>query len=280
MRHIQWHDIVEAVASGCIDANCNLNRDVEDALRHARKTEITEAGRAVLDSLLENAAIARAERMAICQDTGMVVVFVELGQDAHIGGGLLTEAIQAGVRKGYREGFLRKSVVDDPLLRRNTGDNTPAVIHLSLVAGDGLTIEISPKGFGSENMGGLAMLKPSDGIDGVRRFVLDTVSRAGANPCPPIVVGVGIGGTMEMAALLAKRALLRPVGSHSDAPHLAALEDELLGAINLTGIGPAGTGGRATALGVNVLAHPTHIAGLPVAVNISCHVTRHVVIRL
>jgi len=280
MRHIQWNDIVEAVATGCIDANCNLNRDVEDALRHARGTEITEAGRAVLDSLLENAAIARAERMAICQDTGMAVVFVEMGQEAHVEGGLLTEAIQAGVRKGYREGFLRKSVVDDPLLRRNTGDNTPAVIHLSLVAGDGLTIEISPKGFGSENMGGLAMLKPSDGIEGVRRFVIDTVSRAGANPCPPIVVGVGLGGTMEMAALLAKKALLRPVGSHNDAPHLAALEDELLGAINRTGIGPAGTGGRHTALGVNVLAHPTHIAGLPVAVNISCHVTRHVVISL
>ena len=280
MRHIQWNDIVEAVATGCIDANCNLNRDVEDALRHARETEITDAGRAVLDSLIENAAIARTERMAICQDTGMAVVFVALGQEAHIEGGLLTEAIQAGVRKGYQEGFLRKSVVDDPLLRRNTGDNTPAVIHLSLVEGDGLSIDISPKGFGSENMGGLAMLKPSDGVDGVRRFVIDTVSRAGANPCPPIVVGVGIGGTMELAALLAKQALLRPVGSHSDAPHLAALEGELLEAINRTGIGPAGTGGRTTALGVNVLAHPTHIAGLPVAVNISCHVTRHVSIRL
>ncbi len=280
MREIVWEQIVEAVAACCVEANCNLNPDVEQALRDARETEISETGRSVLDSLLENAAIARKERMAICQDTGMAVAFVTLGQEVHIAGGLLTEAIHAGVRKGYAEGFLRKSVVEDPLLRKNTGDNTPAIIHLNLVAGDGLHIEISPKGFGSENMGGMAMLKPSDGVEGVRKFVLDTVSRAGANPCPPIIVGVGIGGTMEKAALLAKQALLRPLGGQNARPHLSELEKELLDGINRLGIGPAGLGGRTTALGVHVESHPTHIAGLPVAVNISCHVTRHAAVDL
>lgn len=280
MREVAWDKIVEAVAACCIKANCSLNPDVEEALREAGESEITETGCSVLGCLLENARIAREERVAICQDTGMVVAFVTLGQEVHINGGLLTDAIDAGVRKGYAEGFLRKSVVDDPLMRRNTGDNTPAVIHLTLVAGDGLQIDLSPKGFGSENMSALAMLKPSDGIEGVKRFVLDTVDKAGANPCPPIVVGIGLGGTMEKAALMAKHALLRPLDRHHPLPHLRELEAGLLEEINLLGIGPAGLGGRATALGVHVESYPTHIAGLPVAVNISCHVTRHASVTL
>lgn len=275
MREYATGDIAQAVADACMEANYRLGPDVEQALRNAMAIETSDTGKAVLGSLLENAAIAGAENMAICQDTGMAVVFVELGQEARITGGLLVEAIHEGVRKGYRKGYLRNSVVACPLQRQNTGDNTPAVIHLTLVAGDGLRLDVCPKGFGSENMSALAMLKPSDGEQGVRRFVVETVSRAGANPCPPIVVGVGLGGTMEMAALLAKRALMRPVGSHHPQAHLAALEDRLLSEINLLGIGPAGLGGRATALGVNLLTYPTHIAGLPVAVNISCHVTRH-----
>jgi fumarate hydratase subunit alpha len=275
MREYSTDSIIDAVARACVEANCLLNGDVETALCTARDREITQTGRAVLSSLLENAALARRNGMAICQDTGMVVAFVELGQDARILGGLLTDAIEEGVRRGYRQGYLRNSVVSCPLQRTNTGDNTPAVIHFSLVGGDGLRIDLCPKGFGSENMSALAMLKPSDGIGGVRTFVVDTVSRAGANPCPPIVVGVGLGGTMEMAALLSKRALMRPIGLHSEQVHLAELESVLLDDINRLGIGPAGLGGRATALAVHVLSHPTHIAGLPVAVNISCHVTRH-----
>lgn len=280
MREYAVEQIIESVAQACITANCRLNPDVADALAEAEQSEITETGRIVLARLLENAAIARSEGMAICQDTGMAVVFVALGQDSRIVGGLLTDAIHEGVRRGYREGFLRKSVVASPIDRRNTGDNTPAVIHLSLEAGDGLRMDICPKGFGSENMSALAMLKPSDGEPGVRQFVLDTVSRAGANPCPPIVVGVGMGGTMEMAALLAKRALIRPVGSRNDDPRLDDMEQALLREINHLGIGPAGLGGRTTALAVHALSYPTHIAGLPVAVNISCHVTRHVTVEL
>ena len=280
MREYTVGQITDAVAQACVDANCRLNPDVEAALRTASHTETTDTGRVVLERILENAAIARRENMAICQDTGMAVVFVELGQDARICGGLLTEAIQEGVRRGYRQGFLRNSVVASPLQRTNTGDNTPAVIHLSLVAGDGLRLDLCPKGFGSENMSALAMLKPAEGEDGVRKFVLDTVSRAGSNPCPPIVVGVGLGGTMELAALLAKRALMRPVGSLNGDPLLARMEAELLEEINRLGIGPAGLGGRTTALAVHLLSHPTHIAGLPVAVNISCHVTRHAAIVL
>jgi fumarate hydratase subunit alpha len=280
MREYAVEQITEAVAQACIRANCQLNADVVDALAAAEQTEITGTGRVVLRRLLENAAIAREEGMAICQDTGMAVVFVALGQEARITGGLLTEAIDAGVRRGYREGFLRSSVVASPIDRRNTGDNTPAVIHLSLVAGDGLSLDVCPKGFGSENMSALAMLKPSDGEAGVRRFVVETVSRAGANPCPPIVVGVGLGGTMEMAALLAKRALMRPIGSPQEDPLLRALERQLLQEINTLGIGPAGLGGSTTALAVHALSYPTHIAGLPVAVNISCHVTRHVRVDL
>ena len=278
MREYAVDHIIEAVAQACVDANCRLNPDVASALQAATLTEITDTGRVVLKRILENAAIARREGMAICQDTGMAVVFVELGQDARIHGGLLTEAIQEGVRRGYQKGFLRNSVVSSPLQRTNTGDNTPAVIHLSLVAGDGLRLDLCPKGFGSENMSALAMLKPADGEAGVRQFVLDTVSRAGANPCPPIVVGVGLGGTMELAALLAKRALMRPIGTVNEDPLLASLEANLLEDVNRLGIGPAGLGGRTTALAVHALSHPTHIAGLPVAVNISCHVTRHATI--
>ena len=278
MREYAVDHIIDAVAQACVDANCRLNPDVEAALRAASLMEITDTGRVVLERILENAAIARREGMAICQDTGMAVVFVELGQDARIQGGLLMDAIQEGVRRGYQKGFLRNSVVASPLQRTNTGDNTPAVIHLSLVAGDGLRLDLCPKGFGSENMSALAMLKPADGEAGVRQFVLDTVSRAGANPCPPIVVGVGLGGTMELAALLAKRALMRPIGSVNEDPLLAHLEADLLEDVNRLGIGPAGLGGRTTALAVHALAHPTHIAGLPVAVNISCHVTRHATI--
>jgi fumarate hydratase subunit alpha len=280
LRDVSWEKIVAAVAACCVEANCSLNPDVEDALRLAGETEITETGCTVIECLLENARIAREEQVAICQDTGMMVAFVTLGQEVHISGGLLTSAIDEGVRQGYAMGYLRKSVVDDPLLRRNTGDNTPAVIHLSLVAGDGLQIELSPKGFGSENMSAMAMLKPSEGVEGVRRFVVDTVDKAGANPCPPIVVGVGIGGTMEKAAMMAKHALLRPLGSRNPLPHLQELETGLLAGINRLGIGPAGFGGRTTALGVHVESYPTHIAGLPVAVNISCHVTRHASVSL
>lgn len=280
MRDVAWDKIAGAVAACCIEANCNLNPDVEAALRAAGKTEISETGCSVLDCMLTNAAIARNDRMAICQDTGMVVAFVTIGQEVHIIGGLLTEAINEGVRRGYAAGFLRKSVVGDPLLRQNTGDNTPAVIHITLVAGDVLKIELSPKGFGSENMSALAMLKPSDGVEGVRRFVLDTVDGAGANPCPPIVVGIGMGGTMEKAALMAKHALLRPLDRMNPIPRLQKLEEELLDGINHLGIGPAGLGGKTTALGVHLESYPTHIAGLPVAVNISCHVTRHASVSL
>lgn len=280
MRSIEVGTIIEAVAKLCYEANYYLNEDVSSALVKALELEESETGRSVLASLVENARIAASEKLAICQDTGMAIFFVEVGQEVHIVGGSLTDAINEGVRQGYKKGCLRSSVVEDPLLRKNTGDNTPAVIHYDLVAGDGLKIEIAPKGFGSENMSALKMLKPSDGMEGVRDFVLETVSQAGPNPCPPIVVGVGIGGSMEKCALLAKKALLRPIGSRNEKEHLAKLEEELLEAINKLGIGPAGLGGRMTALGLQIESYPTHIAGLPVAVNISCHVTRHRTARL
>jgi len=240
------------------------------------KTEESPVGKNALESMLENAAIARDEQVPICQDTGMTVVFFELGMDVRItGSDSLEEAINEGVRRGYEEGYLRKSVVKDPIDRINTGDNTPAVIHYSLVGGDKIKITVAPKGFGSENMSAIAMLTPSAGIEGVKNFVLDTVSAAGGNPCPPIIVGVGVGGTMEKCALLSKQALLRPLDSSSADPFWKAVEDELLEKINALGIGPAGYGGRTTALGVNIETFATHIAGLPVAVNIGCHVTRH-----
>lgn len=280
MRTIHVSKIVEAVESLCIEANLVLNRDIREALEKGEKAEESETGRSILQSLIKNADIASDERMAICQDTGMVVIFVELGQEVQIIGGNLEEALNQGVRQGYKKGYLRNSVVEDPLRRQNTGDNTPAVIYYNIIDGDSITLHVAPKGFGSENMSAIRMLKPSDGVEGVKKFVIDTVSQAGANPCPPIIVGVGIGGSMDKAALLAKRALMRPIDESNPDPYYKDLEAEMLECINNLGIGPAGLGGRITALGVNIDIYPTHIAGLPVAVNIGCHVTRHKAITL
>lgn len=280
MRSIDVDEIETAVEKLCIEANIFLNNDIKDAIVRGIEKEESDTGRSVLESLVKNAEIAARERLAICQDTGMAVVFVELGQSVRITGGSLEEAINNGVRKGYRKGYLRNSIVSDPIRRINTGDNTPAIIHYEITNGDGLTIHVAPKGFGSENMSVLKMLKPSDGIEGVKATVIDAVSQAGANPCPPVVVGVGIGGTMEKAAIMAKKALMRPVDSSNPDPFYGDLEQELLESINKLGIGPAGLGGRITALGVNIETFPTHIAGLPVAVNIGCHVTRHKSITL
>jgi len=280
MREISCECIADAVSKGCIEANCQLNPDVNNALKTRAQFEMNDRSKVVLNQLIENAEIARTQGVPICQDTGMVVVFVELGQEVHLSGGLLNDAINEGVRRGYSLGHLRNSIVKDPLLRINTGDNTPAVIHLEIVKGENIRIDISPKGFGSENMSKSAMLKPSDGVNKVKEFVVNTVSEAGANPCPPIIVGVGIGGTMEKAAIMAKHSLLRPVGTGNNISHLSTLENELLDEINRLGIGPGGLGGRTTALAVHIESFPTHIAGLPIAVNISCHVTRHVSIVL
>lgn len=275
MRIVEAAEIEVAIEKLCIEANIFLNEDIKNALVRGIEKEESDTGRSVLESLVKNAEIAAQEGLAICQDTGMAVVFIELGQSVQIIGGSLEEAINNGVRKGYRKGYLRNSVVSDPIRRVNTGDNTPAVIHYEITDGDRITIHVAPKGFGSENMSVLKMLKPSDGIEGVKATVINAVSEAGANPCPPVVVGVGIGGTMEKAAMMAKKALMRPVDSSNPDPFYSALEQELLESINKLGIGPAGLGGRITALGVNIEAYPTHIAGLPVAVNIGCHVTRH-----
>ncbi len=280
MRTIHVSKIAEAVESLCIEANIVLNHDIREALKKSEKAEESETGRSILQSLIKNAEIAAEERLAICQDTGMVVIFVELGQNIQIIGGNLEDALNQGVRQGYKKGYLRNSVVEDPLRRKNTGDNTPAVIYYNIIEGDTLTLHVAPKGFGSENMSALKMLKPSDGVEGVKKFVIDTVSQAGANPCPPIIVGVGIGGSMDKAAVLAKRALMRPIDKSNTDPYYKDLEEELLKSINNLGIGPAGLGGRITALGVNIDVYPTHIAGLPVAVNIGCHVTRHKSITL
>ena len=244
-------------------------------MENAKKTEKSEIGKEILCQLTENADIAKDETVPICQDTGMAVVFVEIGQEVHITGGLLTDAVNEGVRKGYTEGYLRKSVVSDPFIRVNTNDNTPAIIHYDIVGGDKVKIIVAPKGFGSENMSKIYMLKPSAGIEGAKDAIVQAVDEAGPNPCPPMVVGVGVGGNFEMAAYLAKKALLRPIGSHSDKPHLREMEEELLERMNNLGIGPQGLGGVTTVLGVNVESYPTHIAGMPIAVNISCHVTRH-----
>ena len=275
MREVSVAEITAVVADLCRKANYILPPKLKAALAQAAEHEESPVGRDILRKLVENADLACRDNVPICQDTGMAVVFVQLGQDVHLTGGDLNEAIEAGVRRGYREGYLRASVVRDPLRRVNTGDNTPAVIHLSIVPGDKIKITVAPKGFGSENMSALAMLTPSQGRDGVLGFVVETVRRAGANPCPPVVVGVGMGGTMEKAAILAKEALLRPLGNASPATHLAGLERELLARINNLGIGPQGLGGTVTALAVHVESYPTHIAGLPVAVNMGCHVTRH-----
>jgi fumarate hydratase subunit alpha len=274
MKAIRYEAIVEKVKEACMEANFKLADDVRAAVEKARGTEESPVGREILDQMLENAAIAEREQIAICQDTGFAVFFVELGDRVSIEGGLLVDAINEGVRQGYRDGYLRKSICH-PLTRNNTGDNTPAIVHLELVPGDALKILLAPKGAGSENMSRVAMLKPSDGLEGIKTLVIDRVREAGANPCPPVVVGVGIGGTMEKAALIAKKAMLRPIGSLNPDPELAALEAELLGKINDLGIGPQGLGGRTTALAVHIEVFPCHIASLPVAVNINCHASRH-----
>lgn len=275
MREIEVNEIIDAVRELCIKANCVLNDDVYNALEAAKNTEKSPIGKEILCQLTDNADIAKNENVPICQDTGMAIVFVELGQEVHIKGGLLTDAINEGVRRGYRDGYLRKSVVSDPFIRENTKDNTPAIIHYDIVEGDKIKIIVAPKGFGSENMSKIYMLKPSAGIEGAKDAIVQAVDEAGPNPCPPMVVGVGVGGNFEMAALLAKKALLRPIGFHSDKPHLREMEEELLQRMNSLGIGPQGLGGVTTVLGVNVESFPTHIAGMPIAVNISCHVTRH-----
>lgn len=275
MRIVNSSDITELVEKLCIEANCVITEDIKVCLGECMKRESSPLGKEILGTLVENAEIAADEMSPICQDTGMTVVFVTMGQDLKIDGGYIEDAINEGVRRGYERGYLRKSVVNDPLERINTKDNTPAVVHYEIVPGDMLHITVAPKGFGSENMSQLKMLKPSQGIQGVKDFILKTVKEAGPNPCPPIIVGVGIGGTMEKSAILSKKALLRPVGTPSEKPHLAALEAELLEAVNSMGIGPAGLGGETTALGVHIISYPTHIAGLPVSVNIGCHATRH-----
>jgi fumarate hydratase subunit alpha len=275
MREIQASDITETVSRLCKEANFMLGEDVYAAIESGIAREESPIGREILGELLENAQIARTERVPMCQDTGFAVVFLEIGQDVHIAGGYLEDAVNAGVAQGYDEGFLRKSIVRHPLDRVNTGDNTPAVIHTRVVPGEKIRIVVAPKGGGSENMSAVRMLKPSDGMDGVADFVLETVKKAGPNPCPPIIVGVGMGGTMEIAAFLAKKSLLREVGSRNRNPEDAELESKLLHMINKTGIGPAGLGGRVTALAVNIEAYPCHIASLPVAVNIQCHAARH-----
>lgn len=276
MREIRAEDVTATVARLCQDACVYLGEDVLAALRRARAEEPSPVGRAVLDQILQNAEIARQEQMPLCQDTGMTVVFVELGQDAHVVGGDLREAITEGVRRGYRDGYLRKSVVSQPFSARvNTKDNTPPVIHFDIVPGSELKITVAPKGAGSENMSFLRTLVPADGRDGIIKFVVECVDRAGANPCPPIIVGVGIGGTIEQTAYLAKRALLRPVGQPSPDPETAELEADILARVNDLGIGPAGLGGRCTALAVHVETYPCHIASMPAAVNIQCHAARH-----
>lgn len=277
MRTLDVSRITEAIKEMCIEANHFLSEDMKCAMQKAVQTEKAPLGRQILGQLQENLAIAGEDMIPICQDTGMAVAFVEIGQDVHFTGGILEEAVNEGVRQGYGEGFLRKSVVRDPIYRENTRDNTPAVIHYSIVPGDKVKLTVAPKGFGSENMSRVFMLKPSDGIEGVKNAVLKAVEDAGPNACPPMVVGVGIGGTFEKCALMAKKALTRPVDEHSEIPYVRKLESELLDRINCTGIGPGGLGGSTTALAVNIETYPTHIAGLPVAVNICCHVNRHAV---
>lgn len=275
MRTIQVEDITKAIREMCIEANHFLTPDMDQAMKQAAETEEAPLGKQILMQLQENLKIAGEDMIPICQDTGMAVVFMDIGQEVHFEGGALEEAIQEGIRQGYMSGYLRKSVVKDPLIRENTKDNTPGIIHYSIVSGDQVKITVAPKGFGSENMSRVFMLKPADGIEGVKNAILTAVKDAGPNACPPMVVGVGIGGTFEKCALMAKKALTRPVGSHSEIPYVKEMEEELLERINRTGIGPGGLGGTTTALAVHILTYPTHIAGLPVGVNICCHVNRH-----
>lgn len=280
MRIINVNEITDNIKEMCIEANHYLSKDMDCAMKNAVETEAAPLGRQILEQLQENLKIAAEDMIPICQDTGMAVVFLEVGQEVHLEGGLLEDAVNEGVRQGYTEGFLRKSVVSDPIIRENTKDNTPAVIHTRIVKGDKVKIKVAPKGFGSENMSRVFMLKPADGIEGVKQAVLTAVADAGPNACPPMVVGVGIGGTFEKCALMAKEALTREVGSHSAIPYVKELEEELLNKINGLGIGPGGLGGTTTALAVNVNTYPTHIAGLPVGINICCHVNRHVIREL
>lgn len=276
MRDIHVDDIVKTVEALCIQAGCDLGEDVEALIRDGLKKEESEFGKYIIEQILENVDLARRETVAMCQDTGVAVVYVEIGQEVHIAGGSLQEAIHEGVRRGYRNGYLRNSVVDDPVFERlNTKDNTPAVIHMNVVTGDKLKLMVVPKGAGSENMGALKMLKPAEGIEGVKDFVINTAVNAGGNPCPPIIIGVGIGGTMEKATMLAKEALTRKAGEpHPDARY-AQLEKDILEAVNRSGVGPQGIGGKVTALAVHIEHYPTHIATMPVAVNLNCHASRH-----
>ena len=276
MRRIHTNEITENIKEMCIEANLHLAKDVVNAITHAEEQEESTIGKKILGQLKENMDIAKTENIPICQDTGMAVVFIKIGQDVHLEGALLEDAINEGIRQGYTEGYLRKSVVRDPILRENTKDNTPGIIHYEIVAGDKVEITVATKGFGSENMSRVCMLKPADGIEGVKEAVLETVRLAGPNACPPMVVGVGIGGTFEKCAILAKKALTRNLDEPSAIPYVAELEKELLEKINKLGFGPGGLGGVNTALGVNIETYPTHIAGLPVAINICCHVNRHV----
>lgn len=277
IRTVSVKEIAKNIGEMCIEANHFLSSDMQKAMNRAEESEESPLGKQILGQLQENLAIAGEEMIPICQDTGMAVIFLEIGQDVHLEDGLLEEAVNEGVRRGYVDGFLRKSVVKDPLIRENTKDNTPAVIHTRIVRGDRVKITVAPKGFGSENMSRVFMLKPAEGTEGVKNAVLTAVKDAGPNACPPMVVGVGIGGTFEKCALMAKEALTREVGVHSDVPYIKDMEEELLEKINGLGIGPGGLGGTTTALAVNINTYPTHIAGLPVAVNICCHVNRHVV---
>ena len=277
MRNINVNVITENIKEMCIEANYFLSKDMDIALKDALNQEKSPLGKLILNQLQDNLKIAAEDMIPICQDTGMAVIFMEIGQDVHFEGGKLEDAINEGVRQGYIEGFLRKSVVGDPIIRGNTKDNTPAVIHYKIVDGDKVKIKVAPKGFGSENMSRVFMLKPADGIEGVKNSILSAVKDAGPNACPPMVVGVGVGGTFEKCALMAKEALIREIGSHSSTDWAKDLEIELLETINKTGIGPGGLGGTTTALAVNINTYPTHIAGLPVAVNICCHVNRHII---
>ena len=275
MREIQASVLTDTIERLCIEANQVLPDDIKKSIQACRASEDGEIACGILDNIIENYQIAENEQVPICQDTGMACVFLEIGQDVHIAGGDLTEAVNEGVRRGYTNGYLRKSVVKDPVRRGNTGDNTPAMLYTEIVPGENIKITVGPKGFGSENMSAIRMFKPSAGIEGIKDFILETVETAGPNPCPPMVVGVGIGGTFDKAALLAKKALMRPVDSENEDPYYADLEKEMLEKINQLGIGPQGFGGKTTAIGLNIETMPTHIAGMPCAINISCHVTRH-----
>ena len=280
VRSVKVELLTENIKEMCIQANHFLAPDMDKAMRDAHEKETRPLAKQILGQLLENLEIAGEDMIPICQDTGMAVVFLKVGQDVHFEGGSVEDAVNEGVRRGYEEGYLRKSVVGDPLLRVNTKDNTPTIIHYEIVPGDQVEILVAPKGFGSENMSKIYMLKPADGVEGVKEAIINTVREAGPNACPPVVVGVGIGGTFEKAAILAKKALTREIGTHSELPHIKELEEELLAKINEIGLGPAGLGGDTTALAVNINTYATHIAGLPVAVNICCHVNRHITVTI